>query len=65
VARRSDEPWGHDDFWKELGVDVVEHLAEYKDIPVYPVGGWYDSWDLMTSNLNYATPAKHKKVPSV
>jgi len=53
----------YDDFWKNCGVDVVEHVAEYKDIPVYLVGGWYDSWDLMTSNLNYVTLAKNKKGP--
>ena len=53
----------YDDFWKDCGVDVVEHVAEYKDIPVYLVGGWYDSWDLMTSNLNYVTLAKNKKGP--
>jgi len=53
----------YDDFWKNCGVDVVEHVAEYKDVPVYLVGGWYDSWDLMTSNLNYVTLAKNKKGP--
>ena len=53
----------YDDFWKNCGVDVMAHVAEYKDVPVYLVGGWYDSWDLMTSNLNYVTLAKNKKGP--
>ncbi|MBI4606695.1 MAG: CocE/NonD family hydrolase [Planctomycetes bacterium] len=34
---------GADDaFWDH--VDVIEHADRYKDIPVYLVGGWYDSW---------------------
>ena len=36
----------YDDFWKNSGSSVVDHLAEYKDIPVYHVTGWYDSWVL-------------------
>ena len=51
----------YDSYWKDIGLDVVAHVADYKDIPVYHVGGWYDSWDAMTSNLNYATLAKNKK----
>lgn len=50
----------YDDYWKNFGTSVIDHVAEYKDIPVYHVGGWYDSWDAMTSNLNYATLAKIK-----
>ncbi len=50
----------YDDYWKNFGTSVIDHVAEYKDIPVYHVGGWYDSWDAMTSNLNYATLARTK-----
>ena len=51
----------YDDFWKNAGADVVEHVAEYKDIPVYHLGGWYDSWGSQVANLNYVSLSKNKK----
>jgi len=39
------EAMGHginDDFWRQN--NIIDHAQEYKDIPVYLVGGWYDSW---------------------
>lgn len=34
---------GVDDvFWRQN--NILEHASQYKDIPVYLVGGWYDSW---------------------
>jgi len=51
----------YDSFWKDAGADVVEHAAEYKDIPVYHLGGWYDSWGTQVANLNYVTLSKSKK----
>jgi len=53
----------YDDFWKNSGADVVAHLADYKDVPVYLVGGWYDSWGSQTANLNYVSLSKSKKGP--
>ena len=44
---------GNDSFWRDMGASVVDHLADYKDVPVYHVGGWYDSWAAQTANLNY------------
>ncbi|MCX7825138.1 MAG: CocE/NonD family hydrolase, partial [Verrucomicrobiae bacterium] len=32
----------NDEFW--LQNNIVDHPDRYKDIPVYLVGGWYDSW---------------------
>jgi uncharacterized protein len=32
----------NDDFWKQN--DIIDYPEEYKDIPLYLVGGWYDSW---------------------
>jgi predicted acyl esterase len=32
----------NDDFWKQN--NILDHPERYKDIPVYLVGGWYDSW---------------------
>ncbi len=50
----------YDDFWKNNGIDVVEHVAQYKDIPVYHVSGWYDS-NLGPTSLNYIALSKSKK----
>ncbi len=39
------EALGHgvnDDFWKQN--NILDYTDAYKDIPVYLVGGWYDSW---------------------
>lgn len=36
---------GNDDYWKQN--NIVDFPDQYQDIPVYLVGGWYDSW---TSN---------------
>jgi putative CocE/NonD family hydrolase len=58
------EAMGHgdyDDFWKNHGSSVIDHLAEYKDIPVYHVTGWYDSWGTPVANLNYPELKKTKK----
>jgi putative CocE/NonD family hydrolase len=53
----------NDGFWKDMGASVVDHVAEYEDIPVYLVGGWYDSWGAQTANLNYVALSKGKKGP--
>lgn len=46
----------NDDFWQQN--NIIDHAAEYKDIPVYLVGGWYDSWaGNTTSNFRALTPA--------
>ncbi|MBZ5617991.1 MAG: CocE/NonD family hydrolase [Acidobacteriia bacterium] len=51
----------YDDFWKNSGSSVVDHLAEYKDIPEYHTTGWYDSWGTSVANLNYVELRKTKK----
>ncbi|MBI2925838.1 MAG: CocE/NonD family hydrolase [Verrucomicrobia bacterium] len=33
---------GNDAFWKPA--NILDHPQRYKDLPVYLVGGWYDSW---------------------
>jgi uncharacterized protein len=50
----------YDDFWKNNGIDVVEHISEYKDIPVYQISGWYDS-NVQAASLNYVALSKSKK----
>jgi uncharacterized protein len=53
----------YDDFWKNIPIDVVSHVAEEKDVPIHHVSGWYDSWSLDVANLNYPSLAKAKKSP--
>ncbi|HEV2444512.1 MAG TPA: CocE/NonD family hydrolase [Candidatus Sulfopaludibacter sp.] len=58
------EAMGHgdyDDFWKNSGSSVVDHLAEYKDVPAYHTTGWYDSWGTQAANLNFVELRKAKK----
>lgn len=31
-----------DQFWRQN--NIIDYADQYKDIPVYLVGGWYDSW---------------------
>jgi hypothetical protein len=51
----------NDSYWKDHASSVVDHLNEYKDIPVYHMTGWYDSWSLPVANLNYPELRKSKK----
>jgi putative CocE/NonD family hydrolase len=51
----------YDAFWKDSGASVVDHLAEYKDIPEYHTTGWYDSWGTQVANLNYIELRRTKK----
>ena len=51
----------YDEFWKNAGSSVVDHLAEYKDVPEYHTTGWYDSWGAPVANLNYVELRRTKK----
>jgi uncharacterized protein len=51
----------YDDFWKNSGSSVIDHLAEYKDVPEYHTTGWYDSWGTPVANLNFPELRKTKK----
>ena len=31
-------------FWRIRGMSVVDHVADYADVPVLHITGWYDSW---------------------
>lgn len=48
----------NDAFWAQN--NIVDHAARYKDIPVYLVGGWYDSWAGNTT-ANFAALTKALK----
>ncbi len=57
------EALGHginDGFWRQN--NVVDHADEYKDMPVYLVGGWYDSWGSNTT-ANFVTLTRALKGP--
>ena len=51
----------YDGFWKDSGSSVIDHLAEYKDVPVYHTTGWYDSWTASVANINYVLLRKSKR----
>ena len=51
----------YDDFWKNHGSSVVDHLPEYLDVPEYHVTGWYDSWGTPVANMNFVELRKAKK----
>src|SRR4051812_8839189 len=47
---------GNDDFWDFT--NILDHVDRYKDMPVYLVGGWYDSWAInTTANFTALTKA--------
>jgi hypothetical protein len=48
----------NDDFWKQN--NILDDTAAYKDIPVYLVGGWYDSWAGNTASNLVALSRKIK-----
>ena len=51
---------GNDDFW--IQNNIVDYPGNYKDMPLYLVGGWYDSWGSNTT-ANYMALAKKIKGP--
>jgi putative CocE/NonD family hydrolase len=51
----------YDDYWKTCGSSVADHVAAYKDIPVYHITGWYDSWGTPVANINYVALARAKR----
>ena len=50
----------NDGAWKQPGFDVVDQTNRYKDVPVYLIGGWYDSWALQTT-MSYMALARTKR----
>jgi uncharacterized protein len=50
----------NDEFWEQN--NIIDFPERYKDIPVYLVGGWYDSWGSNTT-ANYMTLSKTIKGP--
>jgi hypothetical protein len=52
----------NDSYWKQPGFDVVDQTNRYEDVPVYLIGGWYDSWALQTT-MNYMALSRAKRGP--
>ena len=50
----------YDSFWENLGSSVIDHVAEYQDVPAWHFTGWYDSWGAQVANLNFVQLAKAK-----
>lgn len=50
----------NDEFWEQN--NIIDYPQRYKDIPVYLVGGWYDSWGSNTT-ANFMTLSKTIKGP--
>jgi len=54
------EHGANDEFWEQN--NIVDYPERYKDIPVYLVSGWYDSWAGNTT-ANYQALSKTIKGP--
>jgi uncharacterized protein len=57
------EALGHgtnDAFWSQN--NILDHADQYKDIPLYLVGGWYDSWASNTT-ANFMKLSRQIKGP--
>ncbi len=52
----------NDEFWVQN--NITDHAELYRDIPVYLVGGWYDSWAGNTT-ANFQTLSKRLQSPSI
>jgi putative CocE/NonD family hydrolase len=48
----------NDDFWRQN--NILDHADQYPDIPLYLVGGWYDSWGSNTAATYIALSRKIK-----
>ena len=52
----------NDAYWKQPGFGLTHNVDAYKDVPVFLVGGWYDSWARQTT-MSYAALSKNKRGP--
>jgi len=50
------------EFWRVKGMSVVDHIDDYKDVPVLHLTGWYDSWTRSVT-MNYEALSRAKKSP--
>lgn len=52
----------YDDYWRNTGASVLDHIGTHKDVPAYHVTGWYDSWSLIVTT-NFQELRKAKQSP--
>ena len=52
----------YDDYWANPSFNVEAHFDQHSDVPVYHVGGWYDSWS-RASMIQFTELSKRKKGP--
>ena len=52
----------NDAFWEQN--NIVDYPQRYQDIPVYLVGGWYDSWASNTTATYRALNGQRRKSPT-
>ena len=38
----------YDEYWANPSFDIEAHMDQHADVPVFLVGGWYDSWSRAT-----------------
>jgi uncharacterized protein len=49
-----------DAYWKQIGYSVIDNTANYADVPVYHVTGWFDSWTRQVA-MNWQALSKIKR----
>ncbi|MGH2585029.1 MAG: CocE/NonD family hydrolase [Dehalococcoidia bacterium] len=53
----------YDDYWKRPGYTAEEYWEQHADVPVYLLGGWYDSYCRSTTDMYVElTQRKHSPV---
>ena len=52
----------HDEFWDNPGFNSEAYHDQHSDVPIYHVGGWYDSWS-RSSFIQLVELARRKKGP--
>lgn len=53
----------YDDYWKRPGYTVEEYWEEHADVPVYLLGGWYDSYARSTTDM-FVELTRRKRGPT-
>ena len=52
----------YDEYWANPSFDIEAHYDQHSDIPIYFVGGWYDSWSRATLT-QFGELSERKKGP--
>ncbi|HEY6292499.1 MAG TPA: CocE/NonD family hydrolase [Terriglobia bacterium] len=52
----------NDAYWKQPGLGLTDQVPRHADVPVYLLGGWYDSWALQTT-MSYMALSRAKRGP--